>query len=241
VIPLSVYENVELEPFELLGEELAGEALLFGLLGKLLYQEPDRQWLAELVRDGVFEEAPFGMGQKDVQRGLSLLQDWGRLGNGSLPEPVFKDLQSDYFSLFVGAGKVLAPPWESVYFSEERLLFQEQTLAVRAWYRRFGLEIEKLHQEPDDHLGLELAFLAHLASLGLAELERQDSDGVEAILNAQRNFVQQHLLRWEGEWSGLVLEHARTDFYRGLARLTHGALRALAIQLELSVPLEIDS
>lgn len=220
-------------------EFLTGQALLFGLLGRLLYQEPDREWISSLYQQEVFTESPFAPDQIDIQQGLADLQAWGGRFEDLLPKAAFKDLQADYMRLFVGTPRVLAAPWESVYFSRERLVFQQQTLDVRRWYRRFGLEVEKLNQEPDDHIGLQLSFLAHLASQALVELEAGQAAQLESLLTAQRDFLKEHLLKWEGDWYALMLEHARTDFYCGVARLVHGALAHTASLLDLSRPLEV--
>ena len=119
------------------------------------------------------------------------------------------------------------------------MIFQEQTLQVREWYRRFGLETEKLHKEPDDHIGLELSFLAHLAGLGLKALEDKDEAGLEGSLQAQRQFLHDHPLKWIKFWSGSVEKHAKTDLYRGTAILTRGALMMLAEILGVEMPEEI--
>jgi TorA maturation chaperone TorD len=111
-----------------------------------------------------------------------------------------------------------------VHFSKERLTFQKETLQVRGWYRRFGLEAERLYNEPDDHIGLELEFLAHLARQGLAALEKNDQVALDQALEAQRGFFSEHLARWAPAWSAQVEKHARTEFYRGIAQMTRGAL-----------------
>lgn len=221
-------------------EVMTGEVLIFGLLGRLLYREPDREWISSLIREGVFVESPFGSAQPAVQRGLQRAQSWGSLEDGLLPASLFKDLQADYFALFVGIGKVLAPPWESVYFSNERLVFQKQTLEVRGWYRRFGLQVEKLNQEPDDHIGLQLAFLAHLGTQVMEALEAGNMEQVEALQAAKSEFLQEHLLRWEGRWYEDVQKNARTGFWLGIADLLHGSLRASAELLDISRPLEVN-
>jgi TorA maturation chaperone TorD len=138
--------------------------------------------------------------------------------------------------LFVGVGQVLAAPWESVYFNDGRMVFQEQTLQVRDWFRRFGVETEKLHNEPDDHIGLELSFLAHLATLGLQAIEAKDDNKFEEIVEAQRRFMEEHPLKWVPRWCKLVEEKANTDFYRGLAKLVRGTLFSLAKILEIQLP-----
>ncbi len=199
--------------------DLMGEALLFSLLGKALYEDLDKTWLETLVGEGVFAEVPFGSEWKEVQVGLDLLQRWSEAQRGVVSEVEFQCLKQDQLYLFIGAGTVLAAPWESVYFGKERMIFQEQTLQVRQWYSRFGLQVANLHNEPDDHIGLELEFVAHLANLALQAVDQKNDGSLEDLLQAQRDFLSEHLLRWEPAWANLVKKHANTDFYRGLGTL----------------------
>ena len=219
-------------------EILLGEALLLGVLSKIMQSEPEKEWIGNLVKEDVFSELPLEVKNKDLETGLSLLQSWSSQYRDGLGEDVLLDLRADHTNLFVGVGKPVAPPWESVYFTEDRTIFHESTLQVREWYRRFGLEPEKLHKEPDDHIALELSFLAHLASLGLRALENKDEAGLEKSLQAQRQFLHDHTLRWMKFWAGAVEKHARTDLYRGTAILTRGALMALVEILGVEMPEE---
>ena len=166
------------------------------------------------------------------------MQNWAQK-NRELIDSEFKELKADYTRLFVGVGKVLAPPWESVYFNEDRMIFQKQTLEVRNWYRRFGLELENLHKEPDDHIGLEMSFIAYMAELGIKALEEQDEEKYQLLNDAKRQFLSEHLLQWGPTWCALVKENAKTDFYRGLSYLTMGALLAIADQYDVQVSKEV--
>jgi len=222
-----------------LSSTIFGESLLFGLLGKILYANLDKAWLETLIREDVFSEAPFGAEQVEMQHGIELLQRWSNENRGGLEMPQFKALQEDNLRLFIGLNKVPAPVWESVYFSEKKLIFQEQTLQIREWYARFGLQAERINREPDDHIGLEMLFIAHLASLALQAIEQNDENKLNDILQAQREFLSDHLLRWGPAWAKLVKQHAATDFYRGIAHLTHGALLAIAETLEIKMPKEV--
>ncbi len=206
---------------------LTGEMLLFGLLGKLLYTYPDQNFLDTISEEGLFDDVPFAEKQSAVKQGLTYLQQWQTDQAALTPDESLTQLRADYTGLFVGPAKVLVPLYESVYYGEERLTFQESTLAVRHWYRRFGLEPINLHQEPDDHIGLELAFVSHLAGRGLIALEQNDQQTMVALLHAQQQFLTDHLLKWAFDWCALVEEHSRTDFYRGIALLTKGALLEL--------------
>ncbi len=211
-------------------EVLTGQMLFAGLLGKLWYQCPDRDWYAQLLAEDVFGEAPFAGEQPDVAAGLDLLRAWQmQLGAGGL-DAVFDELAADYAHLFLGPGALLAPPWESVYFNDERLVFQVQTSQVRAWYRRFGLEAANDGREPEDHIGLELAFVAHLSGLGLTALEAGDDAAFTETLEALRAFLNTHLLKWAPAWCRQVEAGASTAFYQAAARITRGVLAELSKQ-----------
>jgi TorA maturation chaperone TorD len=215
---------------------LVGEVLLLGLLGKAFYEEPQREWLDGLIAEGIFAESPFGSEQPEMVHGLEILQQWSQARTGGISADDFAELKQDYTRLFIGVGFMSTAPWESVYFNRERMVFQEQTIQVRNWYSRFSLQAEKLNKEPDDHIGLELLFIAHLASLALQSIEQDENKSIDELLQAQRDFLSEHLLRWGPGWCKLVIEHASTDFYRGLAHLTLGALSALADHLQIKMP-----
>jgi len=214
---------------------LTGEALLFGLLCKILYSEPELKWLEKLFEDEVFVDAPFATENRDVITGLGLLREWGQeflMGNS---EENYNNIKSDYMKIMVGTADFKTPPWESVYFNENRSIFQEETLAVRKWYRRFGLASEKLYNEPDDHIALEISFIAHLASLSLEALGSKDQSAFEKTLQAQHDFLKDHLLQWGPSWCDSVYQNAKTDFYRGTALLLRGAFTELKHIFELEV------
>lgn len=224
-----------------LGEFLGGEALFLGLLGKMVLTHPDpktknRDWVASLLEQDVFSETPLGAGNEKVRQGMELLRGWTAASRGRPLDDVLLDLQTDATHLFACVGNILAPPWESVYFNRKRLVNQEQMLQVRGWYRRYGLVVDKFNVESDDHMGLELIFAAHLAGLALEAREAGDEVSCVELVAAQRGFLSEHLLRWGGLWCEQVLQHARTDYYRGIAMAIKGALLELARGLEIPMP-----
>lgn len=89
--------------------------------------------------------------------GVDILRD-GAAGD----EITWRD---DALRLFGALGRPLAEPHESVWLSREHLLFEEQTLQVRACYRRYGLALVREGREPDDHIGFELLFMSRLLEL----------------------------------------------------------------------------
>lgn len=201
------------------GERAAGMA---ALLAALLRDEPRGEWLGQLAADEVFAELPYAQEREDAEAGRALVEAW----LATCDEAALEAARSDYMALFVGPGTPLAPPWESVCrHKDEALVFQKETLEVRAAYRELGLQVEKLHHEPDDHIAYELEFFA--AAVWQAA-EAAKAGGASRAAKAQavlRDFLERHLAQWGFTWADLVLEHAKTDFYRGAALMVKGCLQ----------------
>lgn len=214
-------------------ENLAGMALAFGLVARALHAYDDRLWLQSLTEEDVFAETPFGAGHPSVEEGLGHLQRWTAECRDGVTDDVYEALRVDHTRLFVASGPDFVPPWESVYFNPDRLVFQKETLEVREWYRRFGVESRHLHHEPDDHIALEMAFLAMLAERAHTSAAEGGDSERQRLTDAMRDFLSQHLLRWAPACLERLAHHARTDFYRGIALLGRGFLAEAAAQLGL--------
>ena len=137
------------------------------------------------------------------------------------------ELKADYRALFVGPGPMRAVPFESVHRGEEGLTFDVQTIEVRRAYAEFGRRAPRLHREPDDHIGLELAFVGELAAAGLEAIEAGDAAALASATGGARRFVDEHLLAWGPGFARLVAEGADTDLYRAVGHLLTGALPQL--------------
>ncbi len=210
-----------------LATQLVAHSLACAFLSRLTYEEPSAELLGDLTAEGLPDAWSVRPQDPGIVDGLALLHEalstWG-------PTEV-AGLRRDYRRLFVGPGKVLAPPWESVYLSADHLVFDKQTSAVRGLYAQFGLRAPNLRREPDDHLGLELAFMVHLGTSAIAALERADEGALSSLLGAQRAFLGEHLVRWAPACFARIEEHADTAYFRGVARLGEGTLRGMASDL----------
>lgn len=131
-------------------------------------------------------------------------------------------IRGDYGSLFLGVGKSKAPPWESVYRSTDRLVWQEPAYRVLEHYARAGFGYDDMKSVPPDHVGRELLFVATL----LAETSSSDGPERAALLEACRAFLDEHVLAWVPKFAADVKTHARTDFFRALAEGLDAQLRA---------------
>lgn len=199
-------------------------AALFGLLGRLFHGVPDRELFAAAVDGRVFDDVPLLPAQA-CREGLDKLVAWQDDCAAPFSSADYEELQADYAHLFVGTRRVLAPMWESVYFNRDRMVFQRQTFQVRADYARYGLEVDALSHEPDDHLAYELLFVARLFEVAGAKMDDGDKTGASEVLGDLGSFTSRHLLMWLPMWVPLVVRHARADFYPGYARLVLDACK----------------
>jgi TorA maturation chaperone TorD len=122
------------------------------------------------------------------------------------------------------SGNAAAYPFESVHTSAERLMMQDARDEVLALYRSEGFEKADGWKDNEDHIALELAFEKVLCDAALAALEAGDRELCAAKLEAQRNFLNDHLLNWVPLLTGSMERFCRTDFYRAVSLLTYGYL-----------------
>lgn len=127
----------------------------------------------------------------------------------------FDALEYDFNRLFVGPGKLLAAPYESTYLNPDRVLMQRETLAVRRFYERAGLELIEKNHEPDDHIALELEFICYLFENVLENADQMASDMLE-------EFLQTHLLLWVGDFCKDIQSNSEHPVCLGMAEILEG-------------------
>ncbi len=131
---------------------------------------------------------------------------------GALPSPlpadVLDELAADYAAIYLTYA-YRASPCESVWLDQEGLGMQAPMFQVREFYRQFDLAAANWRIRPDDHLVIELHFLACL----------MEDDHPQALPEAAR-FLDEHLLRWLPLFARRVSARCATAFYAGAALLT---------------------
>lgn len=194
---------------------------IYALLARL-YQEPIDQKLFARLRstENPFTEFPIDPSNSEMEAGLKILSAWGKE-----PEPEgLPALQADYNQLFL-VPPYGALPYESPWLDQEHLMFQEPTLKVREMYHQFGVQASQENRFPDDHIGLELEFMAYLSQNYLTHPSSQVEDSLptsQEWLAAQTRFLEEHMLLWVPDFTRRQIECASTAFYRGLAYLLNG-------------------
>lgn len=204
--------------------DLDALAAVATVLSRWLMTPPDAETLATVCDPAMLADWPLPA-EGATARGL---RELGLHRDGA---ETADDVAADHMQLFVGPGHVPASPYESVHRSQEGLLFDEQTLQVREWYHRFGLNAPREGREPDDHIALELEFVAALLSAALEAFDTGADDDASLFTQAAAEFTATHLEQWAPAWFGIVLTQAQTSFYRGTAHLGLALLDTLRAKL----------
>ena len=178
-----------------MGLLLANRQFLYSLLHSTFGREPDEKLLELLSAESTGQSFALLSGEEgDV---LAKTPAFLEKIREELSDPEWLEkVRDEYTRLFIGPDKLVAPPWESVYLSEDATLFQAVTLEVRETYRAFGLLPEAYPHVADDSLALELAFMSKLAERTLEDFHNGDQEGMARLLENQESFLKKHLLRW---------------------------------------------
>ncbi len=179
---------------------------------KNVFLKPPSHDLLDYLRElnGVGESA----GNQDIARGQELL----RKGADCEPEK----LGLEHTRLFIGPYRLPAPPYESVYRTDERLVMQQPTIEVRKAYRNAGLEIKGIHTNPDDNISAELEFMEYLCDKTASSLKNQDTHEAMKHTELQQKFLEEHLNKWIPAFADDIIKNTEQDFYRGAALLLRG-------------------
>lgn len=219
-------------------QRIEGARACFALASRIVYCEPAEDDLRQWAAADTFRSAPFGMENAEVRKGLALIRAFlaericpfdstGFVADGATDDSngqqlAVASLQREWLRLFIGVGAPEAPCWESWYVDPNSQMFSRATLAVRAWYRRYGLRIENERHEPDDHVGLMLGFVGHLVDCELDALARGHVARAQTCAQAQEEFLREHVLPWLPVWHYLVQQKASSDYYRGAGSFVFG-------------------
>ncbi len=126
-----------------------------------------------------------------------------------LESAILDELAVDFANIYLSHG-YRASPYESVWRDEEQLERQLPMFEISQIYRQHGLAAADRQTMPDDHLSLQLEFIAYLCE------QAQD----KADLQQAADFMDAHLLLWIDEFARCVSSRCATLFYAGLAALS---------------------
>lgn len=158
--------------------------------------------------------------QQDLDAGFRLLESALSSFAGKTEaetKDLLEDLAADYAKTFLAAGDATgkaAFPYESIYTAFDSAFGGSLQQNLAALYAAKGLSMrEDMFKIMEDHIGLELNYMAYLLQEGAPEEE-------------QKTFFRDHLINWALLFTADVYKYAERDFYKGIARITTGFLEA---------------
>lgn len=197
------------------GDQLEGLAAAFSVLGRLHQQPPDEESLVDLHDLLPDWPLPFTL---STSQGLTHL-------SASRAEPESAaTIRTDHARLYGYTAVARVSPYESVHRGRDGLVFDEQTLQVRAAYRSISLRAPRYNREPDDHIGLELDFIAQSCAKALDALDLESLSDAQRYVAVASSFFTEHLSQWAPEMLDKATSMADTHFMKGICQLTIGAL-----------------
>ncbi len=144
-----------------------------------------------------------------------------------LDEETLDRLAVDYADIYLNHS-LHASPFESVWLDEDHLLLQEPMFKIRKWYKRYGLASADWKTRSEDHLVLQLQFIATLLDPDYSFSETQ---ALQKRLQDAVKFMDEHLLLWLADFCNIVAQRCETDFYASVAVLTHAYIDQLRDEL----------
>lgn len=188
---------------------------LCGMLRLILVGEPGGELLARFATIATPEP------KDDIERGLAMLCREVRENQDCLSR-YQEERGVEFARLFLGPRHPAAVPYASFYLSETRQLMTETTIQVRGYYLDAGMAVTGLHRVPDDHIALELEFMAFLAEEGVKGLENNKAEAASEAVKRLERFYHEHLAKWAPLFADRLYTGAESDFYRGAALALKG-------------------
>ncbi|SHK23953.1 chaperone TorD involved in molybdoenzyme TorA maturation [Anaerobranca californiensis DSM 14826] len=132
---------------------------------------------------------------------------------------ILDELAWEYNRLFFGPGKVLVPPYSSLYINSYGHIMTKITKQVNEAYKAWGFKVSEDLKEPADHIAIELSFLANLYKL----LE-ENTEQREAILLQIQEF-KDHLREWFPKFKSEIEKNQSLRFYGIIAQIVEELLK----------------
>jgi TorA-specific chaperone len=201
--------------------------ILFRFLSRSFSKEPDEQFLQNLPAVScALKHLVSDLKEDDLLQGSQLLEDFLQETRETAAENILRNLAEQYASLFLGVGPENISLCESAYRNERGLLFQGSYFEVLEEYSKVGLMKQVDFKEPEDHLSVELAFMAHLCRRSVETLRKGKKKETEACYRLQKRFLDDHLDPWVSRFTQGLLDVSPSKLYMAMAHLLRGYVEA---------------
>ncbi|MFQ6001686.1 MAG: molecular chaperone [Anaerolineae bacterium] len=199
---------------------------LYYFLGGLYSKPPSEGFLQQAKNENFAQHLRHVFGRQ----ASSMLRYLAQIGDVIQAQ---RELKLEYDALFRVPGVHYIHPYESVYrdrcsgegITKPGLVWGESTAAVSRAYAQAGTQISKETKELPDFIGLELNFMGFLCEGEAQAWEGENEEEAYRYRTLQKEFLSQHLATWAYDLCRSQFDKARSDFYRGLARMTESYIQ----------------
>lgn len=155
-----------------------------------------------------------------VNEGICLIKAFIQNARNKKPEEVQTLLAVEYTKLVRGLrpGYGPHPPYESVYRSSSGNPSPVVLREVHSLYARLGVSTQT-HEQPD-FIGLELDLMRYLLEKEIAAWKNGCVKKAVEILKHQWDLLNDHMNLWFPAYCQDMYDHAKLDFYKGIALIT---------------------
>jgi len=219
------YEPVSSEEWTTLA---TSRSRVYGFLGAVYNRLPDDQF-AQSLSGTDLTDFPLSMSgsqdlPEDMREGLRLIERFIQDSQGKPVDELRTGLAVERTRLLRGVkpGYSPPPPYESVYVGSDQGPLMQASVAVRQAYAEAGVGLPEEVKDQPDFIGLELDFMRHLTEKEAQAWAAGDPEEALKVLEKEQAFLEEHITRWIPRFCDVMLQEARLDFYRGIARMTKG-------------------
>lgn len=187
---------------------------VYKILSRSFREEMDVDFADELANDFIFESNNDGM-----MRTLSKIKE----SLNGLDDDSIEQMAVVFDRVFFGMGPLTARhafPYESVYTSDKGIMMQDAYAQVVRTYREQHLAKDAKFTEPEDHLAVELVFMATLSERAAVFLREGHEEAAEQTISQQLAFLRNHLLNWIDLFCADLIAATGDGFYMHLADFT---------------------
>jgi putative dimethyl sulfoxide reductase chaperone len=196
---------------------------IYSFLVTVYARELTRQFLLDLGKRKDFfrnlADDPETKGT-ELAEGFAGIADFAEGINSDNLERIHLEQAAEYAGLFLGVRQIPPHPSESVYVSTDHMTMQKPRDDALSLYKSMGLERLEDFTEPEDHIALELQFMAYLSNKTTEAIKAGNASDARKYLDVQRDFLNDHLEKWVPKLVDDILKSGRRPFYIAVAKVT---------------------
>ena len=180
-------------------EQTQARSNIYALLSRILMQELDDTLLTTIKDDD------------QILDFFPNLKKWELLSTLKNSELLGEHLNPDFVNLSV----LHLVPYETFYTRDDQKIETGGANPVTDIYSayNFMVDYEVARVVSSDHIGVELEFMHHLCEGQMKAMKEGDEESVKDFLNAQKEFLNTHLLQWAPMYLINMKYEARTPLY----------------------------